>query len=275
MSEFLGNAEVYLHVFALVAYGAASMCAIIGAFTERPSLLVWADRLVLGGLLLHSAGLVARWIATGHGPYVSRYEVLSANAWVVLVLYLWWAHRSELMKSLSVAVYPSVMLLTGLGVYMGPEIRQLPPTFSGIWLALHVAFYFVAFSVGLLGAVVSLVIVMDERLGRLRARFPSETALDRAAFRLAGLAFAFWGIGMLTGSVWAYYSWGRFWGWDPVETWSLVTWVTYGVYLHLRRMYGWRLRRAGILMLVCFFLAVGTLFFTSLINGSLHAVYFR
>ncbi|MDZ4655634.1 MAG: cytochrome c biogenesis protein CcsA [Coriobacteriia bacterium] len=275
MTEYLTHAEVYLHVLALVAYAAASMSAIAGVFTEKSPLLRWADRLALTGLVFHTAGLVARWVAIGHGPYVSRYEVLSANAWVVLVLYLWWSHRTELMRPFSVVVYPAVLLLMGLGVYMGPEVHQLPPTFSGIWLALHVAFYFVAFSVGLLTAAISLVIVADKRLGRFRARFPSEIALDRAVFRFAGLAFAFWGIGMLTGSVWAYYSWGRFWGWDPVETWSLVTWVTYGVYLHLRRMYGWRQRRAAILMLVCFGLAVGTLFFTSLINGSLHAVYFR
>ncbi len=275
MSEYLARAEVYVTVLALVVYAAASMAAITGAFTARASLPRWANRLALAGLAVHSVGIAMRWAAVGHGPYVSRYEVLSANAWVVLVLFLWWSRRTELLRPFSVVIYPAVLLLVGLGVYMGPEVRQLPPTFSGIWLALHVAFYFVAFSVGLFAAAVSLVIVADGRLGRMRARFPSVTILDRAVFRFAGLAFVFWGIGMLTGSVWAYYSWGRFWGWDPVETWSLVTWITYGVYLHLRRMYGWRQRRAAVLMLACFGLAVGTLFFTSLINGSLHAVYFR
>jgi ABC-type transport system involved in cytochrome c biogenesis permease subunit len=109
-------------------------------------------------------------------------------------------------------------------------------------------------------------------LGR---RLPAVDDADVLAYRAAGITFVFWGIGMLTGSVWAYYAWGRFWGWDPIETWSLITWLLLGLYLHLRRFFGWRQRRAAVMFVACFTLAVCTLFLTSLILRSVHAAYFQ
>ena len=151
---------------------------------------------------------------------------------------------------------------------------MLPPTFTGVWLVLHVCFYFVAFAAALL----SLAYAAGHILTRTRPDVPPRpldpATFDRESYRFAGLTFAFWGVGMLTGAVWAYYSWGRFWGWDPVETWSLVTWIVYGLYLHARRFYGLKGRRAALLLLLGFALAVGSLFFTSLLTTSLHSEYF-
>jgi len=104
---------------------------------------------------------------------------------------------------------------------------------------------------------------------------PDAASLDRESYRFAGLTFAFWGIGMLTGAIWAYYSWGRFWGWDPVETWSLVTWFVYGIYLHARRFYGLKGCGAALLLVLGFTLAVISLFFTSFLATSLHSEYFH
>jgi ABC-type transport system involved in cytochrome c biogenesis permease subunit len=80
---------------------------------------------------------------------------------------------------------------------------------------------------------------------------------------------------MLTGSIWANNAWGRYWGWDPVETWSLITWLLFGAYLHARRFYGWKGRKAAWLLVICFGLALMSLFGTSLITRSIHSVYFR
>ena len=79
---------------------------------------------------------------------------------------------------------------------------------------------------------------------------------------------------MLTGSIWAYHSWGRYWGWDPMETWSLVTWFVYGIHLHLRRSWGLKGRAAAAMLVACFAVAVVALFFTSIIGASLHSEYF-
>ncbi|MDO9556445.1 MAG: cytochrome c biogenesis protein CcsA [Coriobacteriia bacterium] len=276
MIDTLLMLDPQFHVVAVVFYGAATVLAIAWVVGGRASLASWARWLVLAGLLLHTFGLVARWTAIGHGPYVSRYEVLSANAWVAIVLFETVASRLKGAKSLAVIIYPAALLLVGVGLYTGPEVELLPPTFSGIWLVLHVTFYFLAFGTALAAVGASVFYLLKSRSAEGSfVRVPAPTDLDALSYRFGGLAFAFWGVGMLAGAVWAYYAWGRFWGWDPVETWSLVTWLAFGLYLHLRRFFGWKNAKAAYLLIICFLLADGTLFFTSLIDGSLHAVYFK
>jgi ABC-type transport system involved in cytochrome c biogenesis permease subunit len=80
---------------------------------------------------------------------------------------------------------------------------------------------------------------------------------------------------MLAGSIWAYQSWGIFWNWDPVQTWSLVTWAVFGIYLHLRRFFAWSGERAAWLFVFCFALTLVSLFLTPLFESSIHAEYFK
>ena len=163
---------------------------------------------------------------------MSRYEVLSANAFVAMLLFLILQTRYERIRPLSLVVYPVSFLLMAVGLYTGTEVQQLPPTFSGIWLVLHVSFYFLAFATALIAVSSAvLLLVRQQRGDAVSDRIPEVDVLDRWAYRFGGLAFAFWGIGMLTGAIWAYYAWGRFWAWDPIETWSLITWIVFGIYL--------------------------------------------
>ena len=105
-------------------------------------------------------------------------------------------------------------------------------------------------------------------------RLPEQDRLDLYAYRFTGFGFVFWGIAMLAGSIWAYNSWGRYWGWDPVETWSLVTWLMLGIYLHLRRFFRWSGPRAAWLLVACFAMSLFALFVASHMGSSIHAEYF-
>lgn len=267
--------ETPAHVVVIVLYAIATGATLFGVTMDRPGWRRAGHVAALVGLAVHTFALGARWYGVGHGPYLTRYEVLSANGWVANTLFQVVRWRRRTAEPLAILVYPAALLLVGIGVYTGPEVMMLPPTFTGVWLVMHVAFYFVAFAAALISLGYSLLFVARDhpRLARLAVRLDAETC-DRESYRFAGLTFAFWGIGMLTGSIWAYYSWGRFWGWDPVETWSLVTWFVYGIYLHLRRFYGLKGSRAAVMLLVGFALAVGSLFFTSLLTTSLHSEYF-
>ncbi|HAL30371.1 MAG TPA: cytochrome C biogenesis protein ResC [Coriobacteriia bacterium] len=268
--------ETPLHVFALVAYAIAAGCVVFGVTMSKPGVARAGHTLALVGLAVHSVALGLRWYGTGHGPYLTRYEVLSSNAWVAMTFMQALRWRRPGSAYLTTLIYPAVLLLLGLAVYTGPEVQMLPLTFRGVWLVLHVCFYFVAFAAALIslghGA---LYIARDTTLVQRIANVPDAATLDRESYRFAGLTFAFWGIGMLTGAIWAYYSWGRFWGWDPIETWSLVTWFVYGIYLHARRFYGMKGRSAAMLLMLGFVLAILSLFFTSFLTTSLHSEYFH
>lgn len=268
--------EIRVHIVALAVYALAVGSVLFGATMSKPRLTEAGHLLALAGLAIHTVALGLRWYGAGHGPYLTRYEVLSSNAWVTMAFVQTLRWRRKGSEGLAVFVYPAVLLLLGLAVYTGPEVKMLPLTFRGIWLVLHVAFYFVAFAAAIssLGYGV-LYLTRGTALAARMPALPNAASLDRESYRFAGLTFAFWGIGMLTGAIWAYYSWGRFWGWDPVETWSLVTWFVYGIYLHARRFYGLKGRGAALLLVLGFTLAVISLFFTSFLTTSLHSEYFH
>lgn len=275
-TDFLLGADVRLHVVAAAAYAIATLLAVFGVALGKRRLSEWSVRAGIAGLAAHSAGIICRWLATGHGPYVTRYENLSSYAWatvLVLLVVLW---RVPKLRALELGAWPVAMLLLGVGIYTGPEVGVLPPTFTGIWLALHVSFYFAAFATGLAAATASALLLLEERSsGGWVARVAEASIFDAWAYRLGGLAFAFWGVGMLTGSVWAYHSWGSFWNWDPIETWSLVTWVMFGLYLHMRRFFGWKGSRAAWLLLLCYGFAIMALFGTTLLTTTQHVEYFQ
>jgi cytochrome c-type biogenesis protein CcsB len=274
MTTSLLSVDALLHLAAAVLYAIAFVAVVLGIVLE-----LRLERLALASgcaaLVAHAAGIAVRWAAVGHGPFVTRYENLSSYAFVAGLIGLAVAWRRPSLGSVRAVLYPAAFLMLGLGLYSGQEVANLPPTFTGVWLVLHVCFYFLAFGTALTATAASVLFMLEGRAPGSSARLGDADGLDMLAYRYAGLAFAFWGIGMLTGSIWANNAWGRYWGWDPVETWSLITWLLFGAYLHARRFYGWKGRKAAWLLVICFGLALMSLFGTSLITRSIHSVYFR
>ena len=268
---------VGIHWGAVILYVAATIMFIVGQFFEKPRFVRRGLQAAIPGLLLHGVGLLLWWRMVGHGPYIDRFEVLSSNAWVLLSAFLLFTIPYPRLKSVGIIVFPATFILVALALFFNPEIKTLPPTFRSVWLVLHIIFYKIAFSSIIIAFAYSLffLLVRRDRLKRLARKLPDLAGMDMYAYRFAGFGFTFWAIGMLAGSIWAYQSWGSFWSWDPVQTWSLLTWGVFGIYLHLRRFFGWQGERAAWLFTLCFILTIISLFFTPLFNSSIHAEYFK
>jgi len=265
-----------MHWLAVAFYALAALGNTWGILFQKEKVERAAYRLLGAGLLAHGAALLFWWHEVGHGPYIARHEILSAMAWVMLALFLGFCRFFPAIRPTSMLIFPSALLMIGLGIFFNPAVKELPPTFRGIWLVLHVSFYVVALPTILIALALSLGYVLKKRTGYAWvARLSEPEAMDVLAYRFAGFGFVFWSIGMLTGAIWAYDSWGRFWGWDPIETWSLITWGAFGLYLHLRRFFNLRGEKAAVLLGVCFLLSVVALFFVSLLDSSAHSEYFR
>ncbi len=266
-----------IHWGAVVIYVVATIMVVIGQFFEKPQLVRRGFAVCAPGLILHGAGLLIWWRMVGHGPYIDRFEVLSSNAWILLTAFLLFTIPYPRLKSVGIVVLPATFILVALGLFFNPEMKTLPPTFRSVWLVLHIIFYKIAFSAIIIAFAFSLcyLLVRRGRLQRLARVLPDPAGIDIYAYRFAGLGFTFWAIGMLAGSIWAYQSWGTFWNWDPVQTWSLVTWAAFGIYLHLRRFFAWQGERASWLFVVCFALTIVSLFLTPLFESSIHAEYFK
>ncbi|WP_298440168.1 cytochrome c biogenesis protein CcsA [Geobacter sp.] len=238
---------------------------------ERRSLLP-----LLCGMVVHTVSIAGWWRLVGHGPYMAPSEVLSSVSWISLATYLLFLRVYPRLRAVSIIVFPAAFLALAIANFYNPGIRTLPPTFGGVWLIFHIAFYKIALGTILIAFAFSVLYLGKERSRALwLQRLPEQSVLDLYAYRFAGFGFIFWAIAMLGGSIWAYKSWGRYWGWDPVETWALITWLFFGVYLHLRRFFRWSGRRAAWLLVFCFAMSLISYFVTSHMGGSIHAEYFK
>lgn len=265
-----------LHWSAVIIYAAATVCIACGAFFARERWERYGNRLAIPGIILHGAGLLVWWKIAGHGPYVGRFESLSSYAWGLPVGFLVFARLYPRIRAAGFLVYPATFIMVAIGLFLKPEIKQLPPTFRGIWLLLHILFYNISFCALVIALILSILVLLKKR-NRLAhfASLPELPVLDLNAYRFVGFGFTFWAIGIISGSIWAYQSWNIFWSWDPVQTWSLIAWGMFGLYLHLRRFFAWEGERAAWLYCVCFLVVLVALFITPLIESSIHAEYFK
>jgi len=275
MNPFL--LETILHWAAVGFYIVATVLfahALLWNHAPRVRWGLWAAAL---GLVPHSAALIVRWIEVGHGPYMLKYEVLSSNAWIAIVMLLVAVWRRPAWVGLALVALPLSILMVGLGLLTSPEARNLPPTLRSIWLVFHVLFNKLAVGAFLLSFAAAVAVLRKQRRAssRFLDRLPAVDVLDAYTVRYVGFGFVFWSTTIVMGAIWANQSWGRYWGWDPIETWSLVTWLAYGSLLHLRLFYRLAPKSTAWLTVACFALSILTIFIFPFLIPSMHSAYFQ
>ncbi len=260
------QAEIYialtwLAVFLYVLATIANTAGVVFKKEEWERKNIWPAS---AGLIVHTAAIAYWWIVVGHGPYMAQSEVLSSDAWVGIATYLVMVRYFPAIRTVSMVVYPAAFLVLALSVMYNPGVRSLPPTFGTVWLFFHIGFYKIALGTLLIALAFSVFYLMKCRSDYpkwLDTRLPELQLIDLYAYRFTGFGFVFWGIGMLAGSIWAFKSLGRYWAWDPLETWSLITWFLFGGYLHLRRFFNLSGKRAAWFFIFCFIISLIAQFF--------------
>ncbi|MGH3124429.1 MAG: c-type cytochrome biogenesis protein CcsB, partial [Streptosporangiaceae bacterium] len=268
--------------------GAAGGSAVAGGqrgHTDvQPSRLVRiALLLITAGLALHLTGVVTRGLAVHRVPWGDMYEfVISVSCVAVLFfLGLMIKYRPYHLGLFFMAPIVIIMGLAQTVIYTpaGP----LVPALNSYWLAIHVTAMTLASGTFMVGAVLAVVYLFAERHTRrvaagLSSRYsevfrllPSAERLDQIAYRTVVFAFPIWTFGIMAGAIWADEAWGRYWGWDPTETWAFITWVAYACFLHARVTAGWRGRRAAVIQLVAFGCLLFNLLGVSLFITGLHS----
>lgn len=228
------------------------------------------------GLALHTAVIAVWWAEVGHGPYMAPNEVLSSDAWVTMACFFIFFKIYPRIKPASVLAFPATFLMLALSMFYNPGIRTLPATFRSVWLIIHIGLYKISLATLVIACALAIFYLLKKRKdhGWLQ-RLPALETLDVYSYRFAGFGFIFWTIGMLAGSIWAHQSWGRFWGWDPTETWSLITCLMFGAYLHLRRFFQLKGTNAAWFFIACFIISLVSLFGMATLSGSIHSEYFK
>ena len=269
--------EVSLHWAAVGFYIGGLVIFVYATSFAHPEKVRWALWVTAAGLVPHTAALVQRWFAVGHGPYMLKYEVLSSNAWVAVAMLLLFVWRRHSWGPLALFVLPASILMMGFGLFTNPQARDLPPTLRSVWLIFHVTFNKLAVGAFLLSAASAIVYLLKARgaSGRFLQSLPEPDVMEAYTLRFIGFGVVFWTTTIGAGAIWANQSWGRYWGWDPIETWSLVTWLCYGTLLHVRVFFRIKGRAMAWAALACFLMSIFTVLIFPFIVPSLHSAYFQ
>jgi cytochrome c-type biogenesis protein CcsB len=217
--------------------------------TERAARI--ATALMALGFVLLLAGVIARGISNGHVPWGNMYEFSITGALAFTGSYLIALRKYDL-RWLGLFISLGALLTLGTAItLLYRDSAPLVPALKSTWLVIHVVAAIISGGVFLLSNVIAgAYLYLDnlERKGGRPAwlrRLPELEVLDQLSYRLVAFVFPLWTFSVIAGAIWAESAWGRYWGWDPKETWAFITWVAYAAYLHARVTVGWRGRRAA------------------------------
>jgi cytochrome c-type biogenesis protein CcsB len=262
---------------ALICY-ALSACAFASDSTLKRTRLLGPAVLMLGaGAVFQALDLAMRGVAAGNIPVSNFTQSLSFLAWLTALVGLVLIVRLRV-SAIGAFLAPAVTLVAGASYLMtGGGHFVLPEPLRSVWLPIHVTLAFLGYALFVLAASVSIVYLVHE--SRLKSKrpvsapgntVPSLEKLDRINFRLLVFGFVLLSLAIVSGAIWAEATWGRFWTWEPKESWALVLWILYAALLQSRLTVGWRGRRAAALTIAVFGVLVGSYLGVNLIAPGKH-----
>lgn len=226
-----------------------------------------AISLTVLAFLVELAGVVARAASVERAPWGNMYEFNITFSTVAVAVYLGLLALKKNVRWLGLFLVTTVLLDLGLAVtVLYTASDQLVPALHSYWLYIHVSTAIFCGAVFYVGAVATILYLFKDSYenkianggtpGRFANsvldRLPASASLDKFAYRVNAAVFPLWTFTIIAGAIWAGDAWGRYWGWDPKETWSFITWVAYACYLHARATAGWKGRKAAYLAMVAF-----------------------
>ncbi|MBI4496123.1 MAG: c-type cytochrome biogenesis protein CcsB [Deltaproteobacteria bacterium] len=236
-------------------------------------------------LALQSAAILLRWVESyrlghGHAPLSNMYESLVFFSWCIALLYLLWERKLKFQVLGAFAMPFAFLFIAYASLVPGVSSRIDPliPALQSNWLHAHVITCFLSYALFALSCAMGIMYLLKDRRRQrglpetsLTALLPPLEALDALAYRAVAIGFPLLTLGVVTGAAWANYAWGSYWSWDPKETWSLITWFVYAVFLHARLAREWRGRRIAVLSIVGFVAVIFTYFGVNYVLSGLHS----
>jgi cytochrome c-type biogenesis protein CcsB len=255
------------------------------AAVKKPFLSVLAIRVQAGALLVHTAAIVLRGIDMGRLPMANQYEFATAFAWALALISLIFILKFNFPVlgafaspvTLLLAIYAGLQKLNELeriAANGADSIRNLMPALRSSWLGIHVSTVIIAYGAFGVSFVLSILFLVRGKMkenGFWDTHIPKKEKLDTISYRCVSLGMMFLTVTIFIGGIWAENAWGSYWTWDPKETWALVTWLIYLVYLHLRIRRDWNGRTAAIFGVVGFVCVLFTYIGVNTLLPGLHS----
>jgi cytochrome c-type biogenesis protein CcsB len=242
--------------------------------------------LLILGVLVHASAISIRGAAVDRVPWGNMYEFTSLACMVAVVAFLVVLIRQPKLRFLGgFVLFPVVVLMFLGGTVLYAQAEQLVPALHSYWLAIHVSAAAIGTGIFLVSSVATILylvrthadkvgVTAEVESGRgmsLGSRLPSAASLDRMAYRTVAFGFPLYTFGIICGAIWAEAAWGKYWSWDPKETWALITWVIYAAYLHARATAGWKGNKAAVINLIGFAAMIFNFFVINIVVSGLHS----
>jgi cytochrome c-type biogenesis protein CcsB len=259
-------------------YGFAAFLYIAFWIFKKPlpgRLATWT---VFLAVICNTIGIVLRWVESyrlgiGHAPLSNLYESLIFFAWTIGVVYLVIEKKYEnrIIGAFTTPLAFLAMAYASMSPNISDRIQPLLPALKSNWLIAHVMACFIGYAAFAIAFGMSCMYLFKQRdtegKSNLLAHFPNAKILEELNHQMIMFGFLFLTTGIITGAVWANSAWGRYWGWDPKETWSLITWFIYATLLHARMMRGWGGKRIAYLSIIGFCAVLFTYFGVNYLPG--------
>lgn len=270
--ELFINTKLFYGAF--FSYSLAVLSYLILIAIEKRSIVRAGIFFMSLGFFFHTFGIIFRTIELKHAPLANMFEYMTALAWFAGVGYF---IMLKLVKNWLFGALTGMvifMLMVAASLLPKEGTMQLMPALRSYWLKIHVTLAAAsegAFAVGFVSSILFLLKSSLPESSKFSARLPETSLTDTLTYRAIAVGYPMFTVGALfAGAIWAHQAWGRFWSWDPKETCSLVVWIIYSAYLHIRIIRGTRGKLVHVLSIVGFAAAVLT-FFSSMFLGGLHS----
>ena len=244
----------------LAGYLTALLFSAANLFSSKRRFGVVVTLFLTAGVFTQTVYMIWRWAEAGRAPFSNMFESLVLFAWAVVAVYLALRIKLDIPALGAATALLAALTLAYASTYHDHAIKPLMPALRSNWLTFHVLACFLGY--GAFG------VAFAASIGYL---ITSKEAFDAATAKTISFGFLFLTIGIIAGAVWANSAWGTYWSWDPKETWSLITWFIYAVFLHCRFMRGWKGKRAAWISVLGFASVIFTYFGVNYLLSGLHS----
>lgn len=221
------------------------------------------------GVVVQTVYMATRWFTAGRAPFSNMFESMVLFVWAMVVVYLALRIRRQIPVLGAATALMAVLTLAYASTYE-TRIQPLMPALRSNWLTVHVFTVFLGYGGFAIAALASTGYLIAARAGS-KVRAEVVTAFDATTAKTVAFGFLFLTVGIISGAVWANSAWGTYWSWDPKETWSLITWFIYAVFLHCRFMRGWKGKRAAWISVVGFASVIFTYYGVNFLLSGMHS----
>jgi len=271
------SSSIILSVITFV-YGLAGVLYMVSLIFKKEFPGKLASLVTMVAITGNITGIILRWIESyklgfGHAPLSNLYESLTFFSLTIACLYIFIEirYKNRTISTFSSALVFLTMAYASLSPDISSHIQPLIPALKSNWLIAHVLTCFLGYAGFAVAFAISFLFLISKIGGQpgegILSHVPEPDMLDELTHQMVMFGFFFLSIGIITGAVWANSAWGRYWGWDPKETWSLITWFIYAILLHARLMRGWRGSRIAMISIVGFAAVIFTYFGVNYLSG--------